>query len=163
MNRIFAAILIATALFALPAAAKPEKGKVFGDWTIDCEGPPDKHTCFAAQTQAAKEGGQLLKFTVGHLGPHGEPTAVVILPLGFYIPAGAAFRVDEKPQVALGLQRCLPQGCVSSAALTDHQLHELNDGNQVIVGVVINPGGGTVGFPVSLKGFKAAYDSLGGR
>jgi invasion protein IalB len=155
-----ALVLAAFALWALPAAAKPEKGKVFGDWTIDCEGPPDKQTCFASQTQVVKEGNQLVKFTAGHLGPNGQPAAVVILPLGFYIPAGAAFRVDDKEQVPLGLQRCLPQGCVSSAPLDDRRLHDLRAGKQVIVGLVVNPGGGTIGIPVSLKGFKTAFDSL---
>ncbi len=117
--------------FPSAVSAKPQKGKVFDDWVIGCEAKEKEkeELCFASQTQSAKSTNVVvIRFNVGYIGPKGEPTVVVVLPLGFYLPAGAAFRVDEAPPVPLLVQRCTVGGCFSSAPLPDAKVKELNEG-----------------------------------
>jgi invasion protein IalB len=145
------------------AEAKPEQGKAFKDWTIACETTAAKEKkCYASQTQTMKDGGkQLLKFMVGYLGPKQEPTAVVILPLGIYLPAGALFKVDKNPDVRLAIQSCVPDGCRSTVTLDKNALKALREGTAMVVSVMsADASNKQVNIPVSLKGFKSAFDSL---
>lgn len=157
--------LAVTIVFNAPAAAHaaPQKGKSFADWIIDCEMAPGAKTekCFASQTQTTKDRkGRLLRFSVGYLGPKGEPVAVAILPLGIYLPAGAAFKVDDGPQVAMTLQSCTSEGCSAGALLSEKTLKELLEGKKMAVGMMPAGSKETVSIAVSMNGFKSAFSSL---
>jgi invasion protein IalB len=158
-----AASLAATFFVSSSAVAAPQQGKVFGDWIVDCETRQDDHTqkCFVSQTQTTKDGkGRLLKFSVGHLGAKGETVAVAILPLGIYLPAGAAFKIDQGPQVSMVLQACTAEGCAAGIALDDKTLAAALAGKTLAIGFIPAGSRQTVSVAVSLKGFRPAFASL---
>ena len=156
---------VAVTSMAAPAGATPEKGKVFGDWVIDCETGTDKaEHCFAAQTQTEtvkdQKPARLLKVSIGYIGPKGAPAMVAILPLGIYLPAGVAYQVDKAPQHQLVVQRCVAAGCVAAAAVDERVLAALRRGQRMVIGVKGDPAGQTITISVSLKGLDAAIRSL---
>ena len=158
-----AAGAVALALGTLGAQAKPQKGAVYEDWRTECETTPDKQEkCFVSQTQTAEKGGkQLIKVSVGYMGPKNEPTMVVILPLGISLQAGAAYKADNGEQTKLNMQSCVAEGCIAGAKLSAQELKAITEGKSLFFGVM--PGFGsdkTVSIPVSLKGFKTAFDTL---
>ncbi|WP_395759965.1 invasion associated locus B family protein, partial [Candidatus Raskinella chloraquaticus] len=55
--------------------------------------------------------------------------------------------------------RCLPNGCVAEARLTDELLGKLKAGKAATFIIFQTPEEG-VGVPVSLEGFATGYDAL---
>lgn len=155
-----------------PAAAKPaapaapsvkvEKGKVYGDWGTYCETPPNGNKqCFISQVQLNPKGGQqVLKISVGYLGPKGEPMVVAMLPLGISIPAGAAFKIDEETQHALNLQSCMPDGCIGNLILDKDTMKQILGGKTMRVGIVPVNDHSTITINVSMNGFKDGFNAL---
>lgn len=170
MRVIFA--LCALLCAATTAQAKPERGKQFNDWLIDCEAAVNgREQCFASQTQTmqtpeqqkgvpAQGGGRLLKLSVGYIGAGGKPAMVAILPLGLYLPAGVAYQVEGQAQKPLVLQRCIAEGCIAAAELDEAMLGHMRKGKSMSLGFKGDPNGQTLVIQVSLKGFDAAVRSL---
>jgi invasion protein IalB len=159
-----ALLFVFVALTLSPGAeAKPEKNKKFDDWGIVCETTPSKaEKCFVSQVQTMKEGGKvLLKFSAGYIGPKGEPTAVAMLPLGILLPAGAIFRVGDNPDVKMVIQSCTIEGCAAVATLDADTLKAMKqEDKKMFVAVMSSSDKKQINIPVSLKGFKRAFDSL---
>jgi len=155
-------VLILAAAFAVQA--KPERGKAFGDWVVDCETTPDgKESCFISQTQTMQQqqqSGRLIKLSIGYIGPAGKPAMVAILPLGIWLPAGAAYQVEGQAQKPLTLQRCVAEGCIASAELDEATLGQMRKAKSLSVGLKADAAGQTIVIPVSLKGFDAGLKSL---
>jgi invasion protein IalB len=143
------------------AQATPVKGKIFDDWSVECVGEKKDEKCYITQTLTMKEGGgRLLKVSVGYLGPKGEPVMVGIFPLGIWLPAGAAFKLDDQPQTPMVLQQCTSEGCVGSLPLTSAMIKSLQDGKSLLFGILPAGTQKTLSIAASLKGFKAAFASL---
>lgn len=143
-------------------AAEPAAPKRFDDWFIECGQGDQAKRCYATQELTAQgaDRARVLKFSVGYIGPKGEPMVVALLPLGIDLHTGAAFAIDGKDQIGLDLQQCLGEGCVGIAVLQEPTLRTLMDAKQVVVGMRPFGGGQTVTVPVSPKGLKAALGSL---
>lgn len=154
------------AAIAVPAAtlAKPERGKAFGDWVVDCETTAEgKERCFLSQTQTMQQqqqSGRLIKVSIGYIGPGGKPAMVAILPLGLWLPSGAAYQIEGQAQKPLPLQRCLNEGCIASAELDEAALGQMRKANSLSIGIKADAAGQTIVIPVSLKGFDAGLKSL---
>lgn len=162
---LLAAIMILPLLLSVPVQAKPERGKTFGDWVVDCETTADgKESCFISQTQTMQQqqqqSGRLIKLSVGYIGPQGKPAMVAILPLGIWLPTGAAYQVEGQAQKPLVMQRCVAEGCIASAELDEAALGQMRKANSLAVGLKGDPNGQTITIPVSLKGFDAGLKSL---
>jgi len=160
---VFALLLTGASANAETKNEKNDKAKVFKDWVIECETTPAKtELCFASQNQTMKEGaGRLLKVSIGYIGPKGEPTIVAMLPLGIYLPAGAAFKVGEaKTQTQLVIQSCTTGGCSSVARLDDKIVSALLTEKDMTIGVKSSQNGKTLAIKVSLNGFKQAFETL---
>lgn len=164
--RLSALLLLSALTFLTPLAtqAKPERGKSFGDWVVDCETAPDgKERCFISQTQTMQnqqQSGRLIKLSIGYIGPEGKPAMVAILPLGLWLPAGAAYQIEGQAQKPLVLQRCLAEGCIASAELDEATLGQMRKAKNLSVGLKAEAAGQTIVIPVSLKGFDAGLKSL---
>jgi invasion protein IalB len=145
------------------AAAKPQDGQVFQDWTVNCQAMPEKPTieaCFIRQNIVETESKEpVMQVAVGYLGADGAPAALVSLPLGIRLPPGVELAVDKEPQGELQFERCLPNGCQVQFLLDDKLLSAFRSG---IAGeVTFQDGTGrAVAVPFSLKGFTAAFNSL---
>jgi len=156
------AATVAVVLLSSPAAAGPEKGKTFDDWTIECKGADKAERCFASQTQIAKEqnNARVLKISVGYLGPKGEPTVVLFVPLGIAVQAGVGIKIGDKPQTILPVLQCLNEGCLATGILDAQMSEEIQKTNSLAVGFMPFGSDKTMTIPVSLKGFAAAFHSL---
>lgn len=145
------------------AAAEPQDGKVFQDWTVNCQAMPEKPTieaCFIRQNVVESESKQpVMQVAAGYLGTSGKPAAVISLPLGIRLPPGVNLKIDKEPRGDLQFERCLPNGCQVQFLLDDQLLKSFKSG---IEGeVAFEDGTGRpVAVPFSLKGFTAAFDSL---
>lgn len=157
-------VIAAPMIVSLAVQAKPERGKVFNDWVVDCEAAADgKESCFISQTQTMQQqqqSGRLIKVSVGYIGPGGKPAMVAILPLGIWLPSGAAYQIEGQAQKPLPLQRCLNEGCIASAELDEAALGQMRKANTLTIGIKADPSGQTIVIPVSLKGFDAGLKSL---
>ncbi|MGE5505408.1 MAG: invasion associated locus B family protein [Actinomycetota bacterium] len=157
---LLSAVAVAAAAMApAPAAAKPENGKRFGDWVVECEQTPKGERCAVSQT-AMKDGNRVLTVTVGYLGAKGEPVLLAIVPLGISLVAGAAFKIGDAKEVPMQMQQCTVQGCLAVGQMAPAHVKALNDGKSLGIGVVPAGTENIVGLPVSMNGFKDAFASL---
>jgi invasion protein IalB len=87
------------------------------------------------------------------------PIALVQLPLGLNLPAGAKFQVDDGKLVDLQVQTCENRGCYASIPIAPDVLTALKSGKQLKVSFQ-NLGKETISIPMPLADFAAAYDKI---
>lgn len=158
----WAAPLLAGLSMAGPLQSKPEHGQTFKDWTARCETAPDEAMphCFIFQNLVLKQSGQrLVHMAVGYLAANGQAVAVITMPLGISLPAGAAISVDGGHAEDIVVERCDTSGCVGAVTLSDGLVAQMKRGRQARIS--FHDGAGrAIAVPVSLLGFTAGFDSL---
>jgi invasion protein IalB len=87
------------------------------------------------------------------------PVAVVQLPLGLNLPAGAKLQVDDGNAVDLQIQTCENRGCYASTPIASDLLAALKSGKQLNVSFQ-NLAKETIAIPIPLADFAAAYDKI---
>jgi invasion protein IalB len=87
------------------------------------------------------------------------PVAVVQLPLGLNLPAGAKLQVDDGNAVDLQIQTCENRGCYASTPIAPDLLAALKSGKQLNVSFQ-NLAKETIAIPIPLADFAAAYDKI---
>ncbi|MBR0713296.1 invasion associated locus B family protein [Bradyrhizobium liaoningense] len=87
------------------------------------------------------------------------PVALVQLPLGLNLPAGAKLQVDEGKAIDLQVQTCENRGCYASTPISAELLASLNSGKQLKVSFQ-NMAKETIAIPMPLTDFAAAYDKI---
>ena len=154
--------LLAALSLAGAARAQPQHGQTFQDWTTRCEQAPGTATqrCFIFQNLVLKKSGQrLVHMAVGYLAADGQATAVITMPLGISLPAGASISVDGGPAREIVIERCDTGGCVGTVALGDRLIRDLKRGREARIS--FHDGSGRrIAVPMSLLGFTAGIDSL---
>lgn len=143
-------------------ARRPEKGKVFGDWGIECEVQADRsELCFIQQTHTAKESNQqILSISFGYIGPRNAPLIVVYTPLGIDVASGAAIKIDAAAQMPMRVQTCVPNGCRAVVQLNDQQVAQLRAAKAIIVGIVPWGQTETTSIGISTNGLAPALAAL---
>jgi invasion protein IalB len=158
-----AVVAVVVSAGAAPAQAKPEKGKVFDNWTVNCEAAPDgkSERCFVGQDQAIKESGQhLIRVAIGYFGANGEMSMVVTLPLGINLVVGAAYRLDEREQIPIRILNCTPQGCIGVIPIDSATVAAFKSGKALNFGVMPFGSDKTLSIAVPLKGFAESFATL---
>ncbi|TPQ39796.1 invasion-associated locus B family protein [Bradyrhizobium guangdongense] len=87
------------------------------------------------------------------------PVALVQLPLGLNLPAGAKLQVDEGKAIDLQIQTCENRGCYASTPISAELLASMKSGKQLKVSFQ-NMAKETIAIPMSLTDFAAAYDKI---
>ncbi|WP_408918033.1 invasion associated locus B family protein [Bradyrhizobium arachidis] len=87
------------------------------------------------------------------------PVALVQLPLGLNLPAGAKLQVDEGKAIDLQVQTCENRGCYASTPISADLLASLKSGKQLKVSFQ-NMSKETIAIPMPLTDFAAAYDKI---
>ena len=87
------------------------------------------------------------------------PVALVQLPLGLNLPAGARLQVDDGKVVEMQIQTCENRGCYASTPIAPELLAALKSGKQLKVSFQ-NLGKETINIPMPLSDFAAAYDKI---
>ena len=116
--------------------------------------------CAIEQTAILTKTGQLVVL-VNIRVPSDTPTpvALVQLPLGINLPAGAKLQVDDAKAVDLQIQTCENRGCYASTPLAPDVLTALRSGKQLKV-LFQNLAKETITIPMPLTDFAAAYDKI---
>jgi invasion protein IalB len=88
-----------------------------------------------------------------------QPIALVQLPLGLNLPAGAKLQVDEGKTVDAQIQTCENRGCYANLPIAPDMLAALRTGKQLKVSFQ-NLGKESITIPMPLADFPAAYDKI---
>lgn len=171
LSRIVSSGCFAIAAFlgvtAAAAAAEPRVGERFSDWTFDCTAiSANVNKCVLTQTLLATTDstgnqGRVLKLTLGQLGTEGELVLLALAPLGIYIPAGVAGKVDQDEQFPMILQSCTERGCEAAVQVGPELLQSMKAGENLLIGFNAQSDGKTITVPASLKGLTAGLKALG--
>ena len=87
------------------------------------------------------------------------PIALVQLPLGLNLQAGAKFQVDDGKSADLPIQTCENRGCYASVPISPETLNALRSGKQLKISFHdLNKE--TITIPLSLNDFAATYDKI---
>ena len=88
-----------------------------------------------------------------------SPVALVQLPLGLNLQAGAKFQVDDGKSVDMPIQTCENRGCYASFPIGAETLSALRSGKQLKI-IFQDLAKETIAIPVSLSDFSATYDKI---
>jgi invasion protein IalB len=87
------------------------------------------------------------------------PVALVQLPLGLNLPAGAKLQVDDGKTVDLQIQTCETRGCFANTPVAPDLLAALKSGKQLKISFQ-NLAKEAITIPMPLADFAAAYDKI---
>jgi len=141
---------------------KDIKIKKKSPWAVQCgEDPKTKRKfCRMQQSLRFKKTGQRLLAVV--IQPQIiEPKIAILLslPHGLYLPAGAAFKVDDGKETRMVIETCDIEGCYASGGLSEKQVAAMKKGNKLRVAFMAN-NKKPINIPVDLSGFSTAYKKI---
>lgn len=140
-----------------PASAAPQPGWAARCSSVSREAPLE---CAMEQTAVLSKTGQLIVLVNIRVPSDTHvPVALVQLPLGLNLPAGAKFQVDDGKAVDLQIQTCENRGCYASAPIAPDLLAALKSGKELKVSFQ-NLAKETISIPMPLADFAAAYDKI---
>ena len=170
MNRILATLLMCcSAALAAPAGAQqPKVGDKFGDWAFNCRAVGQDETVCGLfqivvwQTDTGKS--PIMNLTLRRFDDAKSKTRKTVLaalmPLGIFLPAGVAARVDKGEQFALVPQICTKNGCEAAVILNEATLGALRAGEKLFVGFQAGAAGKVVTVSASLAGITKGLAAL---
>jgi invasion protein IalB len=147
---------------AAPAATAPATPPAPPGWAVRCssvsrDAPLE---CAIEQTAVLTKTGQLIVLvSIRVPGDTHTPIALVQLPLGLNLPAGAKIQVDDGKTVDLQIQTCENRGCYTTTPIAPELLTALKSGKQLKV-LFQDMAKETIAIPMPLADFAAAYDKI---
>lgn len=147
---------------APPAEAAPANAPAPAGWVARCtslsRGTPLE--CAAEQTAVLTKTGQLIVLiNIRVPGDTRSPVAIIQLPLGLNLPAGAKLQVDDGKTTDLQIQTCEQRGCYTNAPITPDMLAAMKTGKQLKVSFQ-NLAKEVIAIPMPLTDFAAAYEKI---
>jgi len=139
------------------AAQPPAPG-----WVARCSsaGRDTPLECAVEETAVLTKTGQLIVLVnIRVASDTHQPVALVQLPLGLNLPAGAKLQVDDGKVVDLQIQTCENRGCYSNAPVSPELLAALKSGKQLKVAFQ-NLNKEVITIPMPLADFAAAYEKI---
>jgi invasion protein IalB len=116
--------------------------------------------CAVEQTAVLTKTGQLIVLiNIRVAGDTRTPVALVQLPLGLNLPAGAKLQVDDGKTSELQIQTCEQRGCYANTPIAADMLAAMKAGKQLKVSFQ-NLGKETITIPMPLADFAAAYEKI---
>ena len=138
-------------------AAPPQPGWIARCASASRDAPLE---CAIEQNAVLAKTGQVIVVVNIRIAPDTRaPVALVQLPLGLNLPAGAKVQVDDGKVVDLQIQTCEQRGCYANTPITPDLLATMRSGKQFKVSFQ-NLGKETITIPMSLTDFAAAYDKI---
>ena len=144
-----------------PAEQQPTQPPAQG-WVSRCsslsrEAPLE---CAVEETAVLTKTGQLIVLVnIRVASDTHQPVALVQLPLGLNLPAGAKLQVDDGKVTDLQIQTCENRGCYANAPISPELLAALKSGKQLKVAFQ-NLNKEIITIPMPLTDFAAAYDKI---
>ena len=116
--------------------------------------------CAIEQTAVLTKTGQLIVLiNIRVASDTRTPIAVIQLPLGLNLPAGAKLQVDDGKTADLQIQTCEQRGCYANTSIAADMLAAMKSGKQLKVSFQ-NLGKEVISIPMPLADFAAAYDKI---
>lgn len=142
---------------AAPAGNAPMPGWVARCSSVNRDAPLE---CAIEQNAVLTKTGQLLVLVnIRVPADTRAPVALVQLPLGLNLPAGAKLQVDDGKPIDLAVQTCENRGCYASTPVTAELLAGLKSGKQLKIAFQ-NMAKETITIPMPLADFASAYDKI---
>jgi invasion protein IalB len=147
---------------AAPPAEAAQANTPPPGWIARC-GSPSREApleCAIEQTAVLSKTGQLIVLVnIRVPGDSRAPAALIQLPLGLNLPAGAKIQVDDGKMTDLPIQTCEQRGCFTSTPIAADLLAAMKSGKQFKVSFQ-TLSKETVTIPMPLADFAAAYDKI---
>jgi invasion protein IalB len=145
-----------------PAAAEGANASAPPGWVARCSsasrGAPLE--CAIEQSAVLTKTGQLIVLVNVRVPAETRaPVALVQLPLGLNLPAGAKLQVDDGKTSELQIQTCEARGCYANLQISPDVLTALKSGKQLKVSFQ-NMAKETISIPMPLADFGAAYEKI---
>jgi len=157
--------MLSVSIFSVSILASAQTSEVtittsnFGDWKSRCEQIKGQaKNCVITQQAVVQESGQRL-MQANVVSQNSDPKMTLILPLGFYLPAGAKMQIGENSSRELVVNSCIQAGCIVNLDLDGLLVRALTGGDSVHVVIQIKDGQ-DVKIPLSMTGFRDALQSL---
>jgi len=116
--------------------------------------------CAIEQTAVLTKTGQLIVLiNVRVPAETRAPVAIVQLPLGLNLPAGARLQVDDGKSSDLPIQTCEARGCYANVPVAPDLLAAMKSGKQLKISFQ-NLAKETITIPMLLTDFAAAYEKI---
>ena len=148
---------------ASPTPPQPAEAEKKGPgWAVNCKSGASEEglECRLSQTVVTQQGGQVLADVTFRVPADKKgPEAIVRLPLGVFLPAGATLQVDDKTAQKLNFRACDRNGCYAQAAISSEMLKDLQEGQELKVSFN-NLAEKQIDVPLSLDGFPDAYRKI---
>ena len=148
---------------ASPSPAEPQAAQPPAPgWVSRCSSPSRGAPleCAVEETAVLTKTGQLIVLVnIRVTGDTRQPVALVQLPLGLNLPAGAKLQVDDGKVIDLQIQTCENRGCYSNAPVSPELLAALKSGKQLKVAFQ-NMNKEVITIPMPLADFAAAYEKI---
>jgi len=139
------------------ATAPPQPGWAARCSSVSRDTPLE---CAIEQTAVLSKTGQLIVLVnIRVPSDTRSPIALVQLPLGLNLPAGAKLQIDDGKAVDLQVQTCEARGCYASTPVAADMLTALKSGKQLKVSFQ-TMAKETIAIPMPLGDFAAAYDKI---
>ena len=139
------------------AGAPPQPGWIARCGSTSRDAPLE---CAIEETAVLTKTGQLIVLVnIRVTSDTRSPVALVQLPLGLNLPAGARLQVDEGKPVDLQIQTCENRGCYANLPVAPDLLAALRSGKQLKISFQ-NLAKETITIPMPLTDFAAAYDKI---
>src|SRR5581483_5564890 len=138
---------------ATPAPAQP-------GWAARCSSPSRDAPleCAMEQNAVLTKTGQLVALVnIRVPGDSRAPVALVQLPLGLNLQAGAKLQIDDGKAIDLPIQTCENRGCYASIPIAPDMLVAMRSGKQLKV-IFQDLAKETITIPLSLAEFSATFD-----
>ncbi|MBR1157206.1 invasion associated locus B family protein [Bradyrhizobium sp. JYMT SZCCT0428] len=142
---------------ASAAANAPPPG-----WVARCTSAGRTTSLECAIEQAAvltKTGQLILLINIRVPADTRAPIALVQLPLGLNLPAGATLQIDDRKVLNLQIQTCEARGCYANLPVAPDMLDAMRSGKQLKVSFQ-NLAKETITIPMPLADFAAAYEKI---
>jgi invasion protein IalB len=145
-----------------PAAPPTEAAPAPPGWVARCasasRGAPLE--CAVEQTAVLTKTGQLIVLiNIRVPGDTHAPVAVIQLPLGLNLPAGAKLGVDDGKTVDLQIQTCEQRGCYVNTPIAPDMLAAMKTGKLLKISFQ-NLSKEVIAIPMPLTDFAAAYEKI---
>lgn len=145
-----------------PPPTPAEAEKKGPGWAVNCKSGASEQglECRLSQTVVTQQGGQVLADVTFRVPADKKgPEAIVRLPLGVFLPAGAGLQVDDKTAQKLNFRACDRNGCYAQAPISTQMLKDLQGGQELKVSFK-NLAEKDIDVPLSLDGFPEAYRKI---
>jgi invasion protein IalB len=140
-----------------PAEQPPAPGWASRCTSLSREAPLE---CAIEETAVLSKTGQLIVLVnIRVPSDTRAPVALVQLPLGLNLPAGAKLQVDDGKAIDLAVQTCENRGCYANMPISPELLTALRSGKQLKIAFQ-NLNKEVITIPMPLADFAAAYDKI---